>query len=507
MQPPDDKTSPSLLPTVGYFVLVAAIILLVYLVTPVWVVPVAAILLTFIATWFVPGKWRRIARSGHILFSLSVLLSTALFSTLSAAYAAGLFEGNELLDALLGNVAVMVLLSLAGAAVVATVFFIASFLLATDMSAEWILALHEVYGVTRQEARRLVKSMYLNTAYPFYMVENGEITKTKPEGLLPKLGGPGKVVIKPYNAVVFEQAGKTTRIEGPGTVLTKRHELQKEIVDLRKQSEVFIAENVLTKDHVPLTFHCSVGFCIESVKDTDTRLKGQPDAIRSYRKSDAIGGDYAVYKKTLRKAVYGPTAAGWKVTSRGATESKLREVVREYLLEDLYRLEDSALAENGSPIAQIIDETLKRLNQISPSWGTTLTGFSIKSVDVPEDIKDKLVGMWAARYAGKERLIEASDKRAALVEEARAKADAAIIEGRGRAEARLELYRRMLALESHIDKETLWGILSKLQSIEELQTMGRLLIEIDERRYRTGMEPLLPFLGADRKEAKEQPGD
>jgi regulator of protease activity HflC (stomatin/prohibitin superfamily) len=326
-------------------------------------------------------------------------LATAFFSTLSAAYAAGLFEGNELLDALLGSAAVMALLSLAGAVVVTTVLFIASFLLATHMSGEWILALHEVYGVTRQEARQLVKSMYLNTAYAFCMVENGEITKTKPEGLLPKLGGPGKVVIKPYNAVVFEQAGKTTRIEGPGTVLTKRHELQKEIVDLRKQSEAFIAENVLTKDQVPLTFHCSVGFCIESLEDTETRLKGQREAIRSYRDSDAIGGDYAVYKRTLHKAVYGPTAAGWKVTSRGATESKLREVVREYLLADLYQIGTATAARSPSVIDQIVKETLSRVSAVSHNWGTTITSFSIKTVTIPEDVEAQLQALWAAPYA------------------------------------------------------------------------------------------------------------
>jgi regulator of protease activity HflC (stomatin/prohibitin superfamily) len=317
----------------------------------------------------------------------------------------------------------------------------------------------------------LLRSTYLNTAYPYYVVEDGEISKSKPEGLLPRLGGPGKVVIKPYNAVVFERAGEITGIEGPGTVLTKRFEHHKAIVDLRKQWESFTAENVLTKDHVPLTFHCGVGFRVESLPDTIKRREAQVRTYEGSRFPNSIEGDYPVFKSTIYKAVYGTTAAGWTVTTRAAAESMLREVVRCYRLKDLYQAPAGAIARQGSlprdssetedrprakastatkdaavpgdgisadadretekngaadsdsatqdstephndatqpsPIDEIAAATRSKLNKISPGWGTTTTSFLIRTVEAPEHVGEKLSGLWAERFETERRRLQA----------------------------------------------------------------------------------------------------
>jgi regulator of protease activity HflC (stomatin/prohibitin superfamily) len=499
---------------VAYGLLSLLITLLVYQLGSVWAGHIALILLAFIATWLLPPDGRRIGRVLHVLLSSTLLLATAIYLLLTGAEQAGNVGQSPLLGFLLGDAALTILGSFLIALVFSGLVIGATILLALHVSAEWILTLPEVEEITPKQAYRLLFSMLFRLSYPWLIVEEGEIKQSKPKGLLPALGGPGKVVIKPYNAVVFERSGNTTRIEGPGLIVTKRFEFAKGIFDLRKQWTNFTAENVLTKDHVPLTFVCGVGFRIESQGETDARRqKTGQDAGQTFEGSGfdgIIDGDYPVYKSSLYKAVYNTTAAGWKLVTRGATETQLRNVVRNYLLEDLYCLEDEKLTKDCSAVDRIADEVRDRVSDITPNWGTSITGFQIKHFAVPDDVSEELTRLWAARYAGKTQVLGAEGKREAMlidadaqrqasetksesiIQEAKAKASAAIIEGRGQAEARVELYRKMLSLQPSMDQQTLWTILKRLQSLEELRAMARLFFYTRERGHGRELDMFLP---------------
>ena len=69
----------------------------------------------------------------------------------------------------------------------------------------------------------------------------------------------------------------------------------------------------------------------------------------------------------------------------------------------------------------------------------------------------------------------------AEVGKARGQAEATAIKGRAQAEARAELFRRMLTLEPAMDRATLWAILRRLRSDEELQFMGKLYAATSDR--------------------------
>jgi regulator of protease activity HflC (stomatin/prohibitin superfamily) len=536
MQASKNSAAVPLWAKVAYGLLSLLIALLVYQLGSVWAGHIALILLAFIATSLLAPDARRIGRVLHVLLSSTLLLATAIYLLLTGAEQAGNVGQSPLLGFLLGDAALTILGSFLIAFLFSGLVIGAAILLAVHVSAEWILTLREVEKITLPQAYRLLRSMFLRISYPWLIVEDGDIKESKPKGLLPALGGPGRVVIKPYNAVVFERSGNTTRIEGPGLIVTERFEFAKSIVDLRKQWINFTTENVLTKDHVPLTFECGVGFRIESRVDTDARRKktGQ-DVSQTFEGSGYTGvidGDYPVYKSTLYKAVYNTTAAGWELTTRGATETQLRNIVRNYLLEDLYCLEDAKLTRDRSAIDKITDELLGKVSDITPNWGTSITSLQIKHFEVPDHVNEELTRLWAARYAGKTQVLGAEGKREAMlidadadkrtdrvrlqaekaritgiadaereasemksesiVGEARAKASAAVIEGRGQAEARVELYRRMLSLQPSMDEETLWEILKKLQSMDELRAMARLFFVPEEKGRRRGLGALMP---------------
>ena len=418
---------------ISYVFVAALIALIAYRVGSIWFGNAIFILLAFGATWFVKPESRRFVRAILTVVATTLLLSTAFTELLNAPEQVSAIENSAVLNFLLGSAAAKVLVSFVFAFLTSLLLLGISFLIAVYMSADWILSMGEVYGVTRGQAMRLLLSMFLHTNYPYYIVEDGEIKQSKPQGLLPLLGGPGKVIIKPYNAVVFERGGEVTRIEGPGLITTGRFELPKEVVDLRKQSVSWTTEQLLTKDHVPLVFHCGVSFRIEQAKETGRQSRDNIPPEQDKR--DVISGDYKVYKDTLRRAVYETTKAGWQATTKGATESQLLQLVREYPLEAFYKLQQGHLIQEESIIDKIVQETLARVKKISPIWGVAVSSFRIKSFEAPEDIQEKLLEMWAARYAERSKLIKAETEKESIITISEGRRQARVVEARGEGEA------------------------------------------------------------------------
>ena len=274
------------------------------------------------------------------------------------------------------------------------------------IGSEAILALFEVEGISRWDAFCYQWSLLLGIQRPWQVVENGEVKVTKPKGIFSKIGGPGIVVIQPGNAVVFEQLGRVTRIEGPGVVKTKRFECIKEVIDLRPQWATVKAENVLTKDRVPLTIELGVGYRIELKEDTDKRLKSalETDSKAFTRE---IGEVYRVYEETVRKAAYKVTAAGWQMTTREAAKAFLRDIVATYNFDDIFTLNGTELEENKRAIHKIEEAVKKKLATVAINWGVKITTIDIGNIEIPlilreqiaEQIMYELVKKWRRKIA------------------------------------------------------------------------------------------------------------
>ena len=310
-------------------------------------------------------------------------------------------------------------------------------------SSEYVLALHEVDGIKRRDALRLLWSLMMGTQLPWQVVEDGEVKQTKPEGILDKIGGPGVVVIKPGNAVVFERKGKVTRIEGPGVVLTKRFEKAKHVIDLRPQWATVKAENVLTKDRVPLTIELGVGYRIELKEDTDERLESvlETDGEAFTRE---IGEVYCVYEGTVRKAAYNVTAAGWQTTVREAAKTFLRDIVATCNFDDIFVLNGTEFEENKRAIHKIEDAAKKKLAKAAVNWGVQITTIDIEKIEMPEGAEERMLAWWEAEWRRRIAIKEARSERQALIEKAEGRALALERLEKVKADARQKMINQLL---------------------------------------------------------------
>jgi hypothetical protein len=61
-----------------------------------------------------------------------------------------------------------------------------------------MLALNQIYGISRWQALRLTLSLILNVQRPVISIEEGQIKEVKPEGWPVAVGGPAILLIRPY---------------------------------------------------------------------------------------------------------------------------------------------------------------------------------------------------------------------------------------------------------------------------------------------------------------------
>lgn len=408
---------------ISYVIFAALITLIGYRAISIWVGHAFVILFAFPVAGLSKPEFRRVVRFAHAAFALTLLLATLFIQFLNAPGQVEVIESSAILNFLLGGVAARALVSIVLALFISMLLLLMPLFMLAYASSEWLLKMRTDSNITRSQAVRLFLSVIFNTNYFSCIIEDGEITATKPPGILPNLGGPGKVIIKPYNVAIFEKGGEVTRIEGPGKVLTRNGEFVKGTISLRKQWRNFRVENVLTKDNVPLHFECGVGFRIEAAKDTAKRGQAPLSDHQGGKFEGIISGDYKVYKHTLYRAFY-DTASKWDATCQGATATRILNIVREYLFEDLYTIQRGRLVKRQSAITEIIEEVIRRTSKLTPNWGAIITGFKITSVEVPETIERELQEMWAAPYGQVRPQLEMRTAKDRIITRGKAEAQA-----------------------------------------------------------------------------------
>jgi regulator of protease activity HflC (stomatin/prohibitin superfamily) len=277
---------------------------------------------------------------------------------------------------------------------------------------------------------------------PWATVEDGKVTKVRPEGLLQTPLGPGVVVIRPGNAVVFEWGGKVTSIEGPGVVKSRRHEIIRKVVDLRPRWLSVTAEKVLTQDRIPLTFELTVGYRVQPKPDADKNGPPKPTVEAS---KGEIAGDYPVYKESVYRAVFRLDPTTPEKAVQATADSFLRDEVRTYNLDDLY---DYSMADTikprGDAILQIEDRLRARLGRQTHNWGLELLGVDVSTVEMPEDMRERVLDWWATAWRRQSLVAQASGERHAMAQRGLGQAEALeAVEGK-KEEVRKRLTRQLM---------------------------------------------------------------
>lgn len=391
-----------------------------------------------------PEKWHRIAWMLYLLFVIALLSGTFIQSRLEHIATSGdPARRNLLIRLLLGGstdyrIIVSILLGLLTGLLVVGIPMLSVML----VSSEFVLALHEVFGINRATALRYLWSLIMGIQLPWEIVEDGKVTRAKPPGVLDIIGGPGVVVIRPGNAAVFEWGGKVTKIEGPGVFKTKAFERIKKAVDLRPLWYEKKIENVLTQDRVPLTFIVNIGYQVEPKEDTDTHGGVEPSIPEA---KGAIEGVHPVYKESVYRVVYRLDPASPEEGVEGVLNAFLRDEVFKYNLDALY---DYSVVDGprtrGNVITAIEEAIEPRLCEILREWGLKLLGVDIATIEMPEDIRAKVLEWWETAWERERLVAHAEGQRRAMIERGTGQAEAyGAVEGK-KDEVRERLTRQLM---------------------------------------------------------------
>lgn len=257
------------------------------------------------------------------------------------------------------------------------------------ISSEWVLSLRQNLDISRSQAIRSLASLIFGVRYPYQVIEDEQITASSPDNTMSKLGAPGLLVIRPGNAVVLERGAEVSRIVGPGIVQTRPFERVREALDLRPQWATINADDILTRDGIPLHVEARIRYQIEPLTVTqehrsEKELAGSSDG--------AIAGTHPVHENSIFKAVYMSGPAGWRKTTTEAVELILRETIGQRTLveafspPDLSNLLVSSIFEPESAsnfIADLKDEILNALNIQTREWGVYVTSVNIALLEPP----------------------------------------------------------------------------------------------------------------------------
>jgi regulator of protease activity HflC (stomatin/prohibitin superfamily) len=413
---------------------------------------------------------RGLSRVFFFVFGIFVLaLVTATVLQIALADNTSLLEDSTVLSFFLGGEELasgkQLLFSIVAGVLLGVLVMALPLLAVMYASSEWVLAERGAH-IERKRALRLLWSVIMNIQYPWLIVEEGKEKETKPKGILPMLGGPGNVVIRPGNVVVFERRGEITRVVGPGVVQTKRFEQIRKILELKPMWQPMMAENVLTRDRIPLRVVFGVGYQLEpkSVVDARPEADTPPDGVAlTPLLSDGV---YQVYEGSVRKAVF-QTAGDWQLTSNAVGENLLRDVMATYAFDQIFRRRDQVLdtkspepfAADQRTIREIEERVLEEHGKLAMAWGVHIRGFDIKAVELPEETQEQMIAWWRAGWRRRVALEEAEAIRAHI--ESRGMGEAAAIESieavRGREQDRLidSLCRSMQTIQQDLGEEGL----------------------------------------------------
>jgi len=223
-------------------------------------------------------------------------------------------------------------------------------------------------------------------------VEDGRSTMKEKSSTAPRT-----VVIKPYNAVIFEEGSKQTRICGPAKLTGVKHtEKIKRIYDLRPRQEEWTFPNVLTQDMISTTIVMAVTY----------RINISPLAARGGASEDANKGRGSQQEQGPDQ----PAPAG----SFDDTEKSVIQKV-DSLMPDWQRGVHSVVAESVHTIVAGLDlnqlraaqnnrnlerQVLQRARRAAQTFGTMIDRIIIENVQPEKEVVQAATGTWVADRQG-----------------------------------------------------------------------------------------------------------
>ena len=256
---------------------------------------------------------------------------------------------------------------------------------------------------------------------PYLRVQKGEIDKGK-EGVLSRIGGPGRMVIYHDSAVVLSHAGKLTLPERVKYPPLKAFEKVYRVVDLRPQHERPRVE-AMTRDGIPISCEVDIRF----------RIRGggqEPDRERPFPARDHYVLKAATSTWKCEPHVNESGEMDWRaLLAFGETVGILRSILARYSLDQL--IQPKGWEGSDPPYRQRIKAELERkLRLAAHKMGAQVLSVDLGDVEVQDDgVTKQWLAAWRAEWEDRAVQRQAEGEAAALaqVETAKAQAQADII--------------------------------------------------------------------------------
>jgi hypothetical protein len=219
-------------------------------------------------------------------------------------------------------------------------------------------------------------------------------------------GGPSNLEVMDGTGVYAERGGRFSRIIGPGFAHLDRHEIIREIVDLRPQTRTGKIR-AWTKDSIEVTLDiriiCRVG--LEENRDGNERqiYPCDPDAVRRAVERTAVRWDREKNKlveANWLEGVWGqlPGVVSSYVSSRVLDELFFAEGGNDLFLPVLVRDELDRRGGDQTLSTQVVTALLIEINRHVQSYGARVSDLQITGHFLPDAVTQQRVSFWESRW-------------------------------------------------------------------------------------------------------------
>ena len=273
----------------------------------------------------------------------------------------------------------------------------------------------------RNALRYVIASMF-GLFYPSLEIRNGELqVDADQENLLDKIGGPGWVIIRPGNVVLFERLTHPTAVLAEGRHFIPRFEMIKQIVNLKDQHGYIERISAVTKDGVVINIHdIHYNYRLWAGR----RLGGEAGRTPKNPYPFSVR---AVRNLAYNRAVTGDGVTPWARNVRSLFEGEIQNYIRRRQLDQV----TSPKVAESDPRGEIhrlyeTAEFRRRFQDI----GAELVWYGIGHMEVDDTfVNEQRVQTWQAGWRGDAEVITAYSEALKEVyrEQGRAEAQAEIL--------------------------------------------------------------------------------
>jgi SPFH domain / Band 7 family len=285
------------------------------------------------------------------------------------------------------------------------------------------LYVQDIYELRRyRNAFRYLFASLFGLFYPSLEIRDGEMQlQVGEENLLNKIGGPGWVIIRPGNVVLFESLTNPMEVLAEGLHFIPRFEMIRQIVSLRDQNGYIESISAVTKDGV-----------VVNVRDIHYIFR----LWSGHRQNEGSGrtqqNPYPYSVKAVRDVAYNRSVSqsgqtGWPDMLRVLFEGEIQNYIRKRQL-DQVTSPRTAGSDPRSEIHRLYEtaEFRTRFRQV----GAELVWYGIGHLEVENpQVNEQRLATWQAGWRGDAQVITAYSEalRKVYIEQGRAEAQADIL--------------------------------------------------------------------------------